>query len=65
MLELKPTQHFHRAAAGFNEASLVKTLERKASAGPALTPRSSAKIQERGYVEVKDRRFYATPIGMK
>jgi DNA topoisomerase-1 len=64
-LELKPTQHFTEPPPRFNEASLVKTLEKEGIGRPSTYATIISKIQERGYVELKERRFFATEIGMK
>ena len=64
LLTLKPTQHFTEPPPRFNEASLVKTLEKEGIGRPSTYASIIGKIQDRAYVEVKDRRFYATPIGM-
>jgi DNA topoisomerase I len=65
LLNLKPTQHFTEPPARFNEASLVKTLEKEGIGRPSTYAAIIEKIKERTYVEVKERRFYATPLGMK
>lgn len=65
LLKLKPTQHFTEPPPRFNEASLVKTLEKEGIGRPSTYAAIIEKIQDRGYVEVKERRFYATEIGMK
>jgi DNA topoisomerase I len=65
LLKLKPTQHFTEPPPRFNEASLVKTLEKEGIGRPSTYASIIEKIQERTYVEVKERRFYATPLGMK
>ena len=64
LLKLKPSQHFTEPPPRFNEASLVKTLEKEGIGRPSTYASIIGKIQERGYVEVKERRFYATEIGM-
>lgn len=64
-LELKPTQHFTEPPPRFNEASLVKTLEKEGIGRPSTYAAIITKIQERGYVELKERRFFATETGMK
>ena len=63
-LKLEPTQHFTQPPPRYNEASLVKTLEKEGIGRPSTYASIISKIQERGYVEQKDRRFYATPLGM-
>ncbi len=64
LLDLKPTQHFTEPPPRYNEASLVKTLEKEGIGRPSTYATIISKIQDRGYVEQKERRFYATPIGM-
>ncbi|MBI3824344.1 MAG: type I DNA topoisomerase, partial [Planctomycetes bacterium] len=65
LLNLNPTQHFTEPPPRYNEASLVKTLEKEGIGRPSTYASIIGKIQDRGYVELKERRFYATPIGMK
>jgi len=64
LLELTPSQHFTQPPPRYTEATLVKTLEKEGIGRPSTYAVIISKIQERGYVEQKDRRFYATPIGM-
>jgi DNA topoisomerase-1 len=64
LMELLPTQHFTQPPARFNEASLVKTLEKEGIGRPSTYASIISKIQERGYVEMKERRFFATELGM-
>lgn len=65
LLKLAPTQHFTEPPPRYNEASLVKTLEKEGIGRPSTYATIITKIQDRGYVELKERRFYATEIGMK
>jgi DNA topoisomerase-1 len=62
---LDPTQHFTEPPPRYNEASLVKTLEKEGIGRPSTYAAIIGKIQDRGYVEQKERRFYATEVGMK
>src|SRR5205085_2643099 len=64
LLKLDPTQHFTEPPPRYNEASLVKTLEKEGIGRPSTYASIISKIQDRGYVEQKERRFYATEIGM-
>ena len=65
LLKLDPTQHFTEPPPRYNEASLVKTLEKEGIGRPSTYATIISKIQDRGYVEQKERRFFATEIGMK
>jgi DNA topoisomerase-1 len=64
LLKLNATQHFTEPPPRFNEASLVKTLEKEGIGRPSTYAAIISKIQERGYVELKERRFHATETGM-
>jgi DNA topoisomerase-1 len=62
-LELTASQHFTEPPPRYNEASLVKALEKEGIGRPSTYASIIGTIQHRGYVEQKDRRFYATEIG--
>jgi DNA topoisomerase-1 len=64
LLELSSTQHFTQPPPRFNEASLVKALEKEGIGRPSTYATIISKIQERGYVELKERRFHASEVGM-
>jgi DNA topoisomerase-1 len=64
LLSLVPTQHFTQPPPRYSEASLVKSLEKEGIGRPSTYASIISKIQERGYVEQKERRFYATELGM-
>jgi len=64
LLDLTPSQHFTQPPPRFSEATLVKGLEKEGIGRPSTYATIISKIQERGYVEQKERRFYATELGM-
>lgn len=63
LLRLDPTQHFTKPPARFSEASLVKELEKRGIGRPSTYAAIISTIQERGYVAVHNRRFYAEKMG--
>ncbi|WP_337840329.1 type I DNA topoisomerase [Rheinheimera sp.] len=63
LLQLYPVQHFTKPPARFSEASLVKELEKRGIGRPSTYAAIISTIQERGYVKVENRRFYAEKMG--
>ena len=61
--ELLPKQHFTKPAPRFSEAALVKELEKRGIGRPSTYASIISTIQERGYVSLKGRRFYAEKMG--
>jgi DNA topoisomerase I len=57
------TQHFTQPPPRFNEASLVKMLEKEGIGRPSTYASIIETIQARGYVRQDARRFFATDIG--
>lgn len=63
LIDLLPSQHFTKPAARFTEASLVKELEKRGIGRPSTYATIISTIQDRGYVRLDNRRFYAEKIG--
>lgn len=61
--QLDPSQHFTKPAPRYTEASLVKELEKRGIGRPSTYAAIISTIQDRGYVEVQNRRFYAKKMG--
>ncbi len=64
LIELNPTQHFTQPPPRFTEATLVKALEKENIGRPSTYAPIIQTIQDRKYVEQKERRFFATELGV-
>ncbi|GAI42632.1 unnamed protein product, partial [marine sediment metagenome] len=62
-VDIKAEQHFTKPPARYTEASLVKALEKEGVGRPSTYVTIISTIQERGYVEKQDKRFFATDLG--
>jgi len=63
LLKLDPKQHFTKPPPRYSEAALVKELEKRGIGRPSTYASIISTIQERGYVRLEKRRFYAEKIG--
>lgn len=61
--QLDPSQHFTKPPPRFGEASLVKELEKRGIGRPSTYASIISTIQDRGYVRLENRRFYAEKMG--
>jgi DNA topoisomerase-1 len=64
LLALLPEQHFTEPPPRYTEATLVKALEEKGIGRPSTYATILSTIVERGYVELKDKRFHPTALGI-
>ncbi len=63
LLELEPKQHFTKPPARYTEASLVKELEKKGIGRPSTYANIISTVQDRGYVKLEAKRFFARKMG--
>ena len=63
LADCQATQHFTKPTPRFGEASLVKELEKLGIGRPSTYASIISTIQDRGYVRLDARRFYAEKIG--
>jgi len=62
-VDIKAEQHFTKPPARYTEGSLVKALEKEGIGRPSTYAPIISTIQERGYVEKTEKKFFATDLG--
>jgi DNA topoisomerase-1 len=63
VVDIKAEQHFTKAPARYTEGSLVKALEKEGIGRPSTYATIISTIEERGYVEQTEKKFFATDLG--
>ncbi|MCK4379252.1 MAG: type I DNA topoisomerase, partial [Deltaproteobacteria bacterium] len=62
--KLEPSQHFTQPPPRFTESTLVKELEEKGIGRPSTYATILSTIQDREYVELKEKKFSPTDLGL-
>jgi DNA topoisomerase-1 len=63
VVEVRPEQHFTQPPPRYTEASLVAELEKRGIGRPSTYATILSIIQDRNYVETKERKFYPSDLG--
>jgi DNA topoisomerase-1 len=64
LIKVNPEQKFTQPPARYNDASLIKTLEKLGIGRPSTYAPIISTIQARNYVEKVERKFRPTPVGI-
>lgn len=65
LVKIEPSEHFTEPPARYNEASLIKALEKHGIGRPSTYAPTLATIQERNYIAKNEqKRFYPTEMGI-
>lgn len=64
LTEVMPRQHFTKPPSRYTESSLVKELESLGIGRPSTYSAIVSTIEDRGYVELRERKLFATELGM-
>lgn len=62
--QIMATQKFTQPPARYNDASLVKELEKRGIGRPSTYAPTISLIEDRGYIERVEKKFFPTPIGV-
>lgn len=62
--DIAPMQKFTQPPARYNDASLIKELEKRGIGRPSTYASIISVIEDRGYVSRDQKRFVASPVGM-
>lgn len=63
LLKITPQQHFTEPPPRYNPATLVKALEENGVGRPSTYATIVSTVQDRGYVELKEKKFFPTDLG--
>jgi len=63
VVDIKAEEHFTKPPGRYNEASLVKALEKEGIGRPSTYAAIISTIQDRRYVERQEKKFFATDLG--
>ena len=63
--KLEPKQHFTEPPARYSESSLIKEMESLGIGRPSTYATTISTIVDRGYVNIKDKKFIPTEIGIE
>jgi len=63
VVDIRADQHFTKPPARYTEAGLVKALEKEGVGRPSTYATIISTIQDRGYVEQTEKKFFATDLG--
>ncbi|NIA21278.1 MAG: DNA topoisomerase I, partial [Anaerolineaceae bacterium] len=63
LVEMKPSQHFTQPPPRYSEAGLIRELESRGIGRPSTYAAILSTIEDRGYAEQQQRRYFATDLG--